>query len=67
MFLSKKVEKTMTSSQELKRVIISTSNMTCSTYNLLEKTINYDKALKEEFNLNKKKDIPNFLSKKFAL
>lgn len=66
-FLSKKVEKTMTSSEELKRVIRSTSDMTCSTYNLLEETINYDKALKEEFNLNKKKDIPNFLSKKFAL
>jgi len=66
-FLSKKIEKIMKSSEELKSVVRSTSDMTCSTYNLLEETINYDKAVKEEFNLNQKKDIPNFLSKKFAL
>lgn len=66
-FFSKKIEETMTSSEELKRVIRSTADITCSTYNLLGEKINYDKAVREEFNLNNKKDIPNFLSKKFAL
>ncbi|MBP3597579.1 MAG: hypothetical protein J6J60_09360 [Clostridia bacterium] len=66
-FLNKKLEKIMTSSEELKNVIRSTSDMTCSTYNLLETPNNYDEALKKEFNLENKKNIPNFLSRKFAL
>ena len=66
-FLNKKLEKIMTSSEELKNVIRSTSDMTCSTYNLLETPSNYDEALKKEFNLENKKNIPNFLDRKFAL
>ena len=66
-FLSKEMEKTMLESKELIELSKLTSDMLSFYENYFENSINYSKAVKEQFSLKTRKKIPNFLSREYAL
>ena len=66
-FLNKNMEKIMLNSKELIELAKTTSDMISFKEDSWDSSINYIDAIKKQFNLKNRTNIPNFLSRKFAL